>query len=187
MSSLGRARPTATLAAALLALTVVLFAEDGIAASAGPSRLLLLTPEYEAAGRWLRENNTGGSIITSPYLNQATLAMGGYTLLPTVTENQADDGRTVPVRFQQHVRDVQWVYDHSRDERTNQIYALYDVRYLALAKSLPENAEARQGDGRPIQASPISTTWCSKITRCNLRGQAGQASKWRLHVPRVLP
>jgi len=147
LSSLGRARPTATIAAALLALTVVLFAEDGMAASAGPSRLLLLTPEYEAAGRWLREHNTGGSIITSPYLNQATLAMGGYTLLPTVTENQVDDGRTVPVRFQQHVQDVQWVYDHARDERTNQIYALYDVRYLALAKSLPENIP-RRGAGK---------------------------------------
>ena len=42
------------------------------------------TRQVAAAGRWLRQHNTGGTIITTPYMNnsisnRAVLAMGGYT------------------------------------------------------------------------------------------------------------
>ena len=59
------------------------------------------TRQVAAAGRWLRQHNTGGTIITTPYMNnsisnRAVLAMGGYTGLLSYSSWWTQHPRQLP-------------------------------------------------------------------------------------------
>jgi hypothetical protein len=60
----------------------------------------VLSPPVAAAARWLRQHNTGGTIITTPWMkpvsNRAVLAMGGYTGLQSYTVAKIEHPRSLP-------------------------------------------------------------------------------------------
>ena len=103
---------------------------------------MTITPEIAAAGEWLREHNSGGNIIVSPHLNQVPsrmmLAMGGYSALQSFTAWQIDHPRDLPPTGPKPLRDVFWVINHPRGERTDQLLREHDVRYVVLYKNMPD-------------------------------------------------
>ena len=90
----------AAAAAVVVGAVVAVQAARGLAASAGPNREVL-THRVAAAGRWLGQHNTGGNIISTPYMNpgitnRAVLAMGGYTGLQSYGAFRIAHPRSLP-------------------------------------------------------------------------------------------
>ncbi len=139
-SVVGRHRSLKAMGAALVSLVLVLTVGQSLAFAGKPSPLLLMTDDFAAAGDWLRAHNEGGSIITSPYINGAMLAMSGYSTLQSVPESQLDNPRLLEPRFQAAASDVLYVYKHPDDERTREILAGHDVCYVVLHKRRPKGS-----------------------------------------------
>lgn len=110
----------------------------------GETARISMTPEFEAAGEWLRENNTGGNIIATPYLDglpsRAMLAMGRYSAVQTFDEGRINRDRDLPPSGQQPPRDALFALENPASERTQEILAEYDVRYLVLYKGYEGNS-----------------------------------------------
>ncbi|AHY45774.1 Hypothetical Protein RradSPS_0491 [Rubrobacter radiotolerans] len=105
----------------------------------GETERISMTPEFEAAGEWLRRNNTGGNILVSPYLNglpsRAMLAMGEYSGVQTFDEGRIRRNRDLPPSGQEPMREALYAIQNPASERTREILDRYDVRYLVLYKS----------------------------------------------------
>jgi hypothetical protein len=90
------------------------------------------TRPVAAAGHWLRQHNTGGTIITTPYMNRsvsnrAMLAMGGYAGLQSYN----------PERTVQPLIDSYQVLNYPASCQSARILNRDDVRYVVLYKSGP--------------------------------------------------
>jgi hypothetical protein len=98
-------------------------------------------PEVAAAGRWLREHNNGGSIISTPYLNyvpsRAMLALGGYTRMQSYDPARIKRARDLPPFGAGPLWDALWVVYHPKGERTGRILEDNDVRYVVIYKRYP--------------------------------------------------
>ena len=98
-------------------------------------------PGVVAAGRWLREHNNGGNILSTPYIGETSargiLAMGGYSAMQSYTMNRIQRARDLPPFGAGPLRDVQWALHHPGDGRTARILAENDVRYVVLYKRFP--------------------------------------------------
>ncbi len=98
-------------------------------------------PEVAAAGRWLREHNSGGSIISTPYLNyvpsRAMLALGGYTRMQSYDPARIKRARDLPPFGAGPLWDALWVVYHPKGERTGRILESNDVRYVVIYKRYP--------------------------------------------------
>jgi hypothetical protein len=98
-------------------------------------------PEVAAAGRWLREHNSGGSIISTPYLNyvpsRAMLALGGYTRMQSYDPARIKRARDLPPFGAGPLWDALWVVYHPKGERTGRILEENDVRYVVIYKRYP--------------------------------------------------
>jgi hypothetical protein len=98
-------------------------------------------PEVAAAGRWLREHNSGGSIISTPYLNyvpsRAMLALGGYTRMQSYDPARIKRARDLPPFGAGPLWDALWVVYHPAGERTGRILEENDVRYVVIYKRYP--------------------------------------------------
>lgn len=143
LRSLNRSRPVMLAPAVLLALLLILQAREYTLQAARPSGLQFMTPDFAAAGEWLRQNNRGGSIIVSPHRDHtpgdAMLAMGGYTTLQAIPFKEfTSQRRNVPPRHPQQVRDVEWVVRHPEGKRTENVIRQHDVRYIVLYKRFPK-------------------------------------------------
>jgi hypothetical protein len=134
------ARTALTVAAAAAAVAVgavvAVQAARGLAASAGPNREVL-THRVAAAGRWLGQHNTGGNIISTPYMNpgitnRAVLAMGGYTGLQSYGAFRIAHPRSLPPAGRQPLLDSQQVLLHPTGCQAAGILARDDVRYVVL-------------------------------------------------------
>ncbi len=117
---------------------------ESIKNASGPSVWMTITPEIATAGEWLREHNEGGNIMVSPHLNQVPsrmmLAMGGYSALQSFTAWQIDHPRDLPPTGPEPLRDVIWVINHPRGERTDRLLEEHDVRYVVLYKNMPDRS-----------------------------------------------
>ena len=128
---------TAAAAAAIVVGAVVAVqAARGLVASAGPNREVL-THRVAAAGRWLGQHNTGGNIISTPYMNpgitnRAVLAMGGYTGLQSYGAFRIAHPRSLPPAGRQPLLDSQQVLLHPASCQAAGILARDDVRYVVL-------------------------------------------------------
>ncbi|HEY7920650.1 MAG TPA: hypothetical protein VIE45_13400, partial [Streptosporangiaceae bacterium] len=134
------ARTALTVAAAATAVVVgavvAVQAARGLTASAGPNREVL-THRVAAAGRWLGQHNTGGNIISTPYMNpgitnRAVLAMGGYTGLQSYGAFRIAHPRSLPPAGRQPLLDSQQVLLHPTGCQAAGILARDDVRYVVL-------------------------------------------------------
>jgi hypothetical protein len=126
----------AAAAAVVVGAVVAVQAARGLAASAGPNREVL-THRVAAAGRWLGQHNTGGNIISTPYMNpgitnRAVLAMGGYTGLQSYGAFRIAHPRSLPPAGRQPLLDSQQVLLHPAGCQAAGILARDDVRYVVL-------------------------------------------------------
>jgi hypothetical protein len=110
--------------------------------ASGPSVQMTMTPEIDAAGEWLKENNEGGNIMVSPQINQVPsrmmLAMGGYSALQSFEPVQINNPRDLPPTGPEPLKDVLWVMYHPEGERTEALLEKHDVRYVVLYKDMPD-------------------------------------------------
>jgi hypothetical protein len=135
--------------AAFVALVVALLAGTLVGAqavrnleqAAGPSPRLKdrpPPPAVVAAGEWLGEHNSGGSIVATPYLayvpSRGMLAMGGYTGMQSYDAARIRRGRDLPPFGAEPLWDALWVLQHPEGGRTRRIMEENDVRYLVFHK-----------------------------------------------------
>jgi len=131
----------AATAAVVVGAVVVVQATRSLTASARPNREVL-THRVAAAGRWLGQHNTGGNIISTPYMNpgitnRAVLAMGGYTGLQSYGAFRIAHPRSLPPAGRQPLLDSQHVLLHPASCQAADILARDDVRYVVLYRFGP--------------------------------------------------
>ena len=134
-----------TLAAALLSAgLLVVQTTRNLEEAAGPSerpRDRPATPEVAAAGAWLEENNEGGSIVATPYLDyvpsRGMLAMGGYTKMQSYDYARILRARDLPPFGADPLMDALWVLKHPTGEKTRRMMQENDVRYVIFHKRYP--------------------------------------------------
>jgi uncharacterized membrane protein len=133
-----RAAPAlAATTAAVLAAVMVLAQAVHAARASDRSAGELLTHRVAAAGRWLGRHNTGGTIISTPYMNpgvtsRAVLAMGGYTGLQSYSPYRIAHPRSLPTAGRAPLLDSQEVLLHPATCQSANILARQDVRYVVL-------------------------------------------------------
>ena len=121
--------------AAVIVITAVQFAGN-LVTDSQPSREVLTGPEA-AAGDWLRQHNTGGSIISTPDLrrgitNRAVLAMGGYTGLQSYDLPRIEHPRSLPTAGRAPLLDSREVLLNPATCAAADIIARDDVRFIFL-------------------------------------------------------
>jgi hypothetical protein len=135
-------RVTAVLAAAA---TAAAFGAAGLQAARNiridgrPAHRGLLTSQDAAAGSWLRQHNSGGTIISTPGLNlgitnRAVLAMGGYVGLQSYFHRRIAHPRSLPPAGRQPLLDSREVLLHPASCQAAGIIHRDDVRYVVLYK-----------------------------------------------------
>ena len=103
-SLLERRKPAAvlaaTLAVALAGSLIGLRAVQSYEQSAGPSPLLMMTPQIAAAGQRLEQHNEGGNIMVSPHgghvPSRMMLAMGHYSAMQSFPAERIMHPRDLP-------------------------------------------------------------------------------------------
>jgi hypothetical protein len=143
VQSLARVRPSrqavailAAVAAAVVVMMSGVQAATDMVNDSKPSREVL-PPTVAAAGAWLQQHNTGGTIISTPDLNKgvtnrAVLAMGGYTGLQSYPEARIEHPRSLPTAGRGPLLDSREVLLNPADCRSASILAADDVRYVVL-------------------------------------------------------
>jgi hypothetical protein len=128
------------LLAAAAAAVVVIFAGtqavSDMMADSQPSNEVT-PPGVAAAGAWLGQHNTGGTIISTPDMNRgvtnrAILAMGGYTGLQSYPVDRIEHPRSLPTAGRQPLLDSRMVLLQPQTCRAARVLAADDVRYIIL-------------------------------------------------------
>jgi hypothetical protein len=132
------ATAAATVAAALLAVVAAVPAGASLVTDSQTKGNILIRP-VAAAGQWLRQHNTGGTIITTPYMNpsisnRAVLAMGGYAGLQSYSRERTERPRSLPPAGRQPLLDSYQVLDHPESCASARALTRDDVRYVVLYK-----------------------------------------------------
>ena len=165
---------SAVAAACVVAVVVLVQAGRGLAAGGRPAKEVL-THRVAAAGRWLGQHNTGGNIISTPYLNpgignRAVLAMGGYTGLQSYGAYRIAHPRSLPTAGRQPLLDSQQVLLHPASCPAAGILIRDDVRYVVLYRhgtgaDLPAFA-ADPSRYRPVFENPSMIIYAAAHTPC---------------------
>lgn len=129
---------TATAAVSVLTLLAVVTVSDSLVTETR-ARGHHLIPPVVAAGRWLRQHNTGGTIISSPWVgtsvpNRALLALGGYTGLISNSRARTEHPRQLPAAGRQPLIDSYQVMNHPASCQSARVLSRDDVRYVVLYK-----------------------------------------------------
>jgi len=132
---------TATLlSAALVGAQAALNLEQAAGPSARPKDRPA-PPEVAAAGRWLEEHNTGGSIVATPYLeyvpSRGMLAMGEYTEMQSYDAARIRRARDLPPFGARPLWDALSVMYDPAGERARRVVEENDVRYVVFHKRYP--------------------------------------------------
>jgi hypothetical protein len=134
-----------TVAAALLSVALVgTQAALNLKEAAGPSERdkdRPAPPEVAAAGRWLEEHNTGGTIVATPYLDyvpsRGMLAMGDYTGMQSYDAERIRLARDLPPFGAKPLWDALSVMHDPAGERARRVVEENDVRYVVFHKRYP--------------------------------------------------
>ena len=136
-----RTAPALAATIACIVAAVVLLAQTVHAVQASDrSAGKVISHPVAAAGQWLARHNTGGTIITTPYMNpgmtnRAMLALGGYTGLQSFTPFRTAHPRSLPTAGKGPLLDSQEVLLHPQNCQSANILARQDVRYVVLYKT----------------------------------------------------
>jgi len=136
-----RTAPALAATIAGIVAAVVLLAQTVHAVQASDrSAGKVISHPVAAAGQWLARHNTGGTIITTPYMNpgmtnRAMLALGGYTGLQSFTPFRTAHPRSLPTAGKGPLLDSQEVLLHPQNCQSANILARQDVRYVVLYKT----------------------------------------------------
>ena len=155
--SAGLALFASALAATILAAGLVgAQAASNLEEAAGPSarpKDRPAPPEVVAAGRWLEDHNTGGTIVATPYLDyvpsRGMLAMGGYTGMQSYDAARIRRARDLPPFGAKPLWDALSVMYDPAGERARRVVVENDVRYVVFHKRYPGldwRLFARHGD-----------------------------------------
>jgi hypothetical protein len=133
-------RTVAVLAAAAAAAVVAIAGVQAIRAAVAESHPVhtgILDPQVAAAGAWLGQHNTGGTIISTPAMNsgitnRAVLAMGGYTGLQSYSPFRIAHPRSLPTAGRAPLLDSREVLTQPASCRSASIFTSQDVRYVIL-------------------------------------------------------
>lgn len=133
-----RRRVVALAGAAATAIALLAGIQFGgnLATDGRPSQEVLTGPEA-AAGEWLRQHNTGGTIISTPDLrrgvtNRAVLAMGGYAGLQSYELPRMEHPRSLPTAGLEPVLDSHQVLIDPASCQAASIIIRDDVRFIFL-------------------------------------------------------
>ncbi|CAN5735334.1 hypothetical protein BH24ACT22_BH24ACT22_12520 [soil metagenome] len=137
-----------TLAVILASLTILTMATmvdlraiKSLVRASEPSEQLTMSPQVSEAGEWLKENNTGGNIVVTPYTNRVptrgVLALGGYTGMQSYDAPRIEQGRDIPPPGVEPLWDALWILENPKGDRTQQLIQEYDVRYVVVSKIYP--------------------------------------------------
>ncbi|MGN6175302.1 MAG: hypothetical protein ACTHPS_20485 [Streptosporangiaceae bacterium] len=143
----------ASLAAAGLVIVLVgLPAADNVLTDSD-ARGNVVSHAVARAGEWLRQHNTGGTIISTPGMNhgitnRAVLALGGYTGLQSYFPRRLRHPRSLPPAGRQPLLDSAHVLSQPVSCRSADILVRDDVRYIVLYKF------GQQADFAGFSASP---------------------------------
>ena len=131
---------TALLSAALVGAQAALNLEEAAGPSARPKDRPA-PPEVVAAGKWLEEHNTGGSIVATPYLeyvpSRGMLAMGEYTGMQSYDAARIRRARDLPPFGAKPLWDALSVMYDPAGERAQRVVEQNDVRYVVFHKRYP--------------------------------------------------
>jgi hypothetical protein len=149
------AATTAGLLAGVMLLAQAFHAVNTSDRSAGG----LLTHRVAAAGQWLARHNTGGTIISTPYMNagvtnRAVLAMGGYTGLQSYSPFRIAHPRSLPTAGKAPLLDSQQVLLHPQSCQSANILVHQDVRYVVLYR-VGNGADLPAFAADPVQYQPV--------------------------------
>ena len=133
-------RTVAVLAAVAASAIVAIAGVQAIRATVAESHPVhtgILDSQVAAAGAWLGQHNTGGTIISTPAMNsgitnRAVLAMGGYTGLQSYSPFRIAHPRSLPTAGRAPLLDSQQVLTQPASCRSASIFAGQDVRYVIL-------------------------------------------------------
>jgi hypothetical protein len=129
---------TATAAVSVVTLLAVVTVSDNLLIETR-TRGHHLIPPVVAAGQWLRQHNTGGTIISSPWVgtsvpNRALLALGGYTGLISNSRARTEHPRQLPTAGRQPLIDSYQVMNHPASCQSARVLSRDDVRYVVVYK-----------------------------------------------------
>jgi hypothetical protein len=142
VAALRATRRTLTIAAVVAASLVIalvgLPAVGNVLTDSG-ARGNVVSHAVARAGDWLREHNTGGTIITTPDMNhgvtnRAVLAFGGYTGLQSYFPRRLKHPRSLPPAGRQPLLDSAQVLAQPASCKSADILGRDDVRYVVLYK-----------------------------------------------------
>jgi len=129
----------ASLAAASLLIVLVGLPAAGNLLTDSNARGNVLSHAVASAGDWLRQHNTGGTIISTPGMNhgitnRAVLALGGYTGLQSYFPRRLRHPRSLPPAGRQPLLDSEQVLSQPASCKSAGILDRNDVRYVVLYK-----------------------------------------------------
>ena len=151
-----RSRRPLTFAAAFLMVTLVgVQAVQNLEQGFGPAQRWIdrpPPPKAVEAGEWLKENNEGGNILSTPSVGPVSargmLAMGGYSGMQSYSEHRIRRARDLPPSGAGPLWDALWALKHPGDERTRRILSENDVRYVVLGKRRSDDMDWRSFQNR---------------------------------------
>jgi hypothetical protein len=171
-----RALATVTAVAALVITVAMLGQQSGHNLRVDSRRgQEIVTHQVAAAGAWLGRHNTGGSVISTPYLNpgisnRAVLAMGGYTGLQSYTPRRIAHPRSLPPAGRAPLLASREVLLHPGSCPAARILAASDVRYIFLYRNgTGADIAAFQADAaryRPVFQNPSVLIFAAAHTPC---------------------
>jgi hypothetical protein len=153
----GKVVPVAVLSLALAVAVVLAIGVPSAREARTESRpARLLSAPVVAAGAWLREHNSGGTIVATPMnhgiTERSVLALGDYTGLmyyaPGVSFSKA---RSLPPAGVRPLIDSQEVLEHPASCAADQAIAREDVRFVVLFRKTGQDPDA---DLAGFQADP---------------------------------
>lgn len=169
---------TALTATAAAALAVIMLGFQGLhdLKAENHKGQEVLTPAVAAAGRWLGAHNTGGNVISTPYLNpgisnRAVLAMGGYTGLQSYSPRRIAHPRSLPPAGKQPLLDSRTVLLQPNSCQASRVISRDDVRYvflyrtgtgadLAAFQAAPGHYRRAFGNRSVVIYAPARSGWC---------------------------
>ena len=142
VAALQAAKRTLTIAAvvaASLVIALVGLPAAGNVLTDSSARGNVVSHAVARAGNWLREHNTGGTIISTPDMNhgitnRAVLAFGGYTGLQSYFPRRLRHPRSLPPAGRQPLLDSAQVLAQPASCKSAGILDHDDVRYVVLYK-----------------------------------------------------